>query len=549
MSAVKPGEQPEFGSAQWIWHKEGNPAASAPPGTRYFRRVVTLAADSRIASARLLMTADNAFTCYVNGQRVGSGDDLHKAYVLNLAAALKPGTNLIAVAATNTTDTPSPAGLIGLLSIKLSDGRMIEMPTDSSWETSMTAAPDWNSSAKTSEGWAAALELGPNGMAPWGEVGVPPATHEIYPPATAVHQWLAKEGLPPDFRANHSLRYIHRRIGEADVYFVANGSTEGCAAICSFRVAGKQPELWHPESGSTLPLGAYEEQQGCTLVPLTLGPTESVFIVFRRPAEAASRMVSATRDGQKLLRSAAPAAGAEARAVTGTFALAGDSSKLDFLRGEIGQPGSYVFKTADGRSREVKCQGLAAPRAIAGPWEVSFDPQWGGPAKATFERLEDWSQRAEEGIKYYSGAASYRTTFAVTAEALKQPNTRWYLDLGKVAVMAEVRVNGKLLGIVWKTPYRVAVTEALKPGDNLLEVKVVNLWINRQIGDEQLPDDCDRNANGTLKSWPAWVQAGQPSPAGRYTFSSWKLWKKGDPLQESGLLGPVTLSQAMRIER
>jgi hypothetical protein len=208
-----------------------------------------------------------------------------------------------------------------------------------------------------------------------------------------------------------------------------------------------------------------------------------------------------------------------------------------------------VFKTANGRSREVKCQGLAAPREVGGPWEVSFDPQWGGPAKATFEKLEDWSKRAEEGIKYYSEAASYRTTFTINAEALKQPNARWYLDLGKVAVMAEVRVNGKALGIVWKTPYRVVVTEALKPGENVLEVKVVNLWVNRQIGDEQLPDDCDRNANGTLRSWPAWLQARQPSPAGRYTFSSWKLWKKGDPLQESGLLGPVTLSQAMRIER
>ena len=131
---------------------------------------------------------------------------------------------------------------------------------------------------------------------------------------------------------------------------------------------------------------------------------------------------------------------------------------------------------------------------------------------------------------------------------MKLPHSRWYLDLGKVAVMAEVRLNGKDLGIAWKTPYRVDATEALKPGENILEMKVVNLWINRQIGDEQLPEDCDRNANGTLKRWPTWLQEGKPSPTGRYTFSSWKLWKKGDPLQESGLLGPVTLQQAVRIE-
>ena len=106
-----------------------------------------------------------------------------------------------------------------------------------------------------------------------------------------MHQWLAKDGLPPDFHADRPLRYIHRRIGEADVYFVANRAAEDCAAVCSFRVAGKQPELWHPENGSVTPLMGYEEKDGCTHVPLRLGPTESVFIVFRRPADAASRIV------------------------------------------------------------------------------------------------------------------------------------------------------------------------------------------------------------------------------------------------------------------
>jgi hypothetical protein len=539
-AAAEPAEQPEFGSAQWIWHREGNPVVSAPPGTRYFRRTVTLEAGSRIASARLLMTADNAFECYVNGRQVGTGDSFKQGYVMDVASALKPGENLIAVAAVNTTDNPSPAGLIGRLSIKLSDGRMVEVLTDSSWETSVKAVEGWNARANAAEGWAAAMVLGPIGMAPWGDVGAVPQAEEIFPAATLVHQWLAKEGVAPDFRADRPLRYIHRRIGEADTYFVVNGSTETCTTVCAFRLAGKQPELWHPESGGVAPLMAYEEKDGCTLVPLRLGPTESVFIVFRHQAKAANRIVSAKRDGQELLRLAPPAAGAETTAE--------DGLTLDLTRGEIWRPGNYVFRTAEGRSREIKCQELAAPREVGGPWDVSFDPQWGGPAKAVFAKLEDWSRRSEEGIKYYSGAASYRTAFTVRAEALKQPHTRWYLDLGKVAVMAEVRVNGKDLGIVWKTPYRVDVTAVLKPGENLLDVKVVNLWINRQIGDEQLPDDCDRNANGTLKSWPQWVLDGKSSPAGRYTFSSWKLWKKSDALQVSGLLGPVTLCQARRIE-
>ena len=94
----------------------------------------------------------------------------------------------------------------------------------------------------------------------------------------------------------------------------------------------------------------------------------------------------------------------------------------------------------------------------------------------------------------------------------------------------------------------MAVTKALQPGDNTLEVKVVNLWINRLIGDEHLPEDSQRNANGTLKEWPSWLNEGKPNPAGRFTFTSWRLYKKDDPLADSGLLGPVTLQTAMKVE-
>ena len=93
-----------------------------------------------------------------------------------------------------------------------------------------------------------------------------------------------------------------------------------------------------------------------------------------------------------------------------------------------------------------------------------------------------------------------------------QSDGRWYLDLGKVAVMAEVRVNGKQARYRLETPYRVDVTDALIPGKNALEVKVVNLWINRQIGDEQLPDDCDRNADGTLKRLAKVARGRQAEP-------------------------------------
>ena len=113
-----------------------------------------------------------------------------------------------------------------------------------------------------------------------------------------------------------------------------------------------------------------------------------------------------------------------------------------------------------------------------------------------------------------------------------------YLDLGNVQVMAEPKLNGKSLGILWRAPFRVDITDAVKAGENALEVKVVNLWINRMIGDEFLPDDSDRNPDGTLKAWPKWVSEGKPSPTGRYTFTSWRLWHKDDSLRPSGMLGP-----------
>ena len=339
-------------------------------------------------------------------------------------------------------------------------------------------------------------------------------------------EFLGERGVKPDFSAMPLLRHIHRAIGDAEVYFVANPEPKNIAATASFRVTGKLPEFWWPDTGRMEPAVAFEEKGGVTTVPLSLEPSGSVFVVFRKPTAGADAIVSATRNGKAVL----------------PIGKSDETNAIDISRGEILQSGNYGFKTADGKSREIKVT-LPAAQELVGSWEVAFDPQWGGPAKVTFDKLEDWSKRPEDGIKYYSGTAVYRTTFEA-----KRPDSksRTYLDLGKVAVMAEVKLNGQDLGILWKPPYRVDVTAALKDGENTLELKVVNLWINRQIGDEQLPEDKERNAKGTLDAWPAWLQEGKPNPTGRFTFSSWKLWKKGDPLVESGLIGPVTLRTATR---
>ena len=113
--------------------------------------------------------------------------------------------------------------------------------------------------------------------------------------------------------------------------------------------------------------------------------------------------------------------------------------------------------------------------------------------------------------------------------------------------MAELVLNGKPLGVLWKPPFRIDVTESLKPGTNQLEVSVVNLWINRMIGDEGLPEDSVRSPQGSLREWPEWLQASRPSPTGRFTFTTYRLWPGGAPLQTSGLIGPVRLLPAARV--
>jgi hypothetical protein len=188
---------------------------------------------------------------------------------------------------------------------------------------------------------------------------------------------------------------------------------------------------------------------------------------------------------------------------------------------------------------------------LQGPWQVAFDPKWGGPAKIEFAALEDWTKRPEPGIRYYSGTAVYRKTFDAP------PTGRaTHLDLGKVKNLARVRLNGKDLGTVWCAPWRVDVGGALKARGNRLEIEVVNVWVNRILGDEQEPPDVEMVKTDHpqwkggyleglygmgLKDLPDWLVAGKPRPTKRYTFVNWQFYPKDAPLLESGLSGPVRL--------
>ena len=213
---------------------------------------------------------------------------------------------------------------------------------------------------------------------------------------------------------------------------------------------------------------------------------------------------------------------------------------------EAWQGGQYELKTASGQTLHCRVDGIPAARPIEGPWDVRFPSKAGAPQSITLDKLISWSNHADSGVKYFSGTAAYRKTFRLPPEALAA-GRKVYLDLGKVAVIARVSLNGRDLGILWNAPFRVEATEALRAGDNLLEVQVTNLWVNRMIGDEQLSEDSDRNPDGSLKSWPQWLLEGKQSPAGRHTFATYRVWKKDSPLQESGLLGPVKLYTTQQI--
>lgn len=206
------------------------------------------------------------------------------------------------------------------------------------------------------------------------------------------------------------------------------------------------------------------------------------------------------------------------------------------------EPGHFVFATAAGKNVEAAVGKLPPPMEISGEWQLNFPPNWGAPDSVTLDKLVSWSEHTNPGVKYFSGTAVYEKEIEIPADDFGSGREIW-LDLGAVKNFAEVSLNGKYFGVLWKPPFRVNLTSAAQSGTNSLEVKVTNLWPNRLIGDEQMADDREWNGKA-LKAWPQWVLDGKPSPTGRFTFTTWHHWTKDDTLLDSGLLGPVNLRVA-----
>ena len=211
-------------------------------------------------------------------------------------------------------------------------------------------------------------------------------------------------------------------------------------------------------------------------------------------------------------------------------------------------PGSFTLRYVSGQETKARCQSVPAPFVITGPWEITFPPGWNAPAKATFERLQSWTEHSDPGIKYFSGTATYSKQFTLPSGAISG-DRRLYLDLGWVHVFAQVRVNGKDLGLLWKPPFRVDITAAARAGENQLEVMVTNQWVNRLIGDEHLPPENEYAPGGNIKVIPEWYLQGKPKPpGGRTTFATWKHFSADSPLLAAGLVGPVRLRSAKTVK-
>lgn len=303
----------------------------------------------------------------------------------------------------------------------------------------------------------------------------------------------ATDGVP-------SLDFIHRQTATAEIYFVRNTQPTALEATLSFRVRGRTPELWIPDTGATVPALVYKETaDGRTEIPLAFSGNGSVFLIFRRAP--ALHLTSLQRDGSNVIPSVSQ----------GTGVYHGDGDSL-----VVSEPGNYRATDSFGATSSFAV-GPDDPGGVTmGAWTLSFPTGWGAPSSIPVERFESWTKSSNPGIKYFSGTATYRTRLHITDAALKSHKEVW-LNLNDVREIASVAVNGKPVRTLWRAPFNVRIDSTLHAGDNSVEIKVTNLWPNRLIGDLQ------------------------PTATAHYTHTNVRAYTKDSPLLPSGLIGPVSV--------
>jgi hypothetical protein len=301
---------------------------------------------------------------------------------------------------------------------------------------------------------------------------------EFYPSYDSTATLLQKLGVNRDFVASGSIRYNHRSLPDREIYFVSNRTDQPVEDSCLFRDGTQNAELWDAVTGEIRQLNNLEKTSKGISIKIKLDVSQSFFVIFNKSKSGIAENVTKLMNFQ-------------------------DKKPVTTLNGS---------------------------------WTVAFDTIWGGPQKVVFESLTDWTTRPEDGIRFYSGIATYSKTFDIPEFSKYDKTSELFINLGVVKNMARVKLNGKDLGVIWTSPWQVNISGAAKEKNNLLEIEVANLWANRLIGDESMPDDGVKDGK-----WPEWLLNGTPRTSGRYTFTTHRYYKKGNPLMESGLIGPVRI--------
>tara|TARA_R110002033_G_C3897451_1_gene240044 strand:+ start:38402 stop:41623 length:3222 start_codon:yes stop_codon:yes gene_type:complete len=337
-----------------------------------------------------------------------------------------------------------------------------------------------------------------------------------------------KYEIPKDLviEGGEDITYIHRKTDQEDIYFFYNNLENDKIFRCTFNVTNKIPELWNQETGIITKIAAFDNNSdGTTTAAIKLPAGGSVFIVFKESSKNVS-------------------------SINSEFALenpqiAASLTNNNRLNYNISKPGNYNIMSSNGKSESIRIESIPDSINLTNDWEVSFPKVKEGSKTFEFNTLYDWTKHRNQEVKYYSGTATYEKTFKLKKRMISN-DLKLMLDLGKVDIAARVILNGQDLGVLWKAPYKLDISDAVVKGKNKLKIEVTNQWTNRLIGDKQYPD-----VSGYYDSeqMPDWYKNNEPAPLGkRSTFTTYDFFKDGGELIPAGLIGPVTINYSKVIK-
>jgi hypothetical protein len=343
-----------------------------------------------------------------------------------------------------------------------------------------TDRPDSGNAPQTQRADAAGVtdRLVGNGRVVWGKSLASVLVEATVPPDFELPSDFTR--MPPGLESlphGAAIRWTHRRGPGWDLYFLSNQIPFPLEIMATFRVSGRSPEVWHADFGSIEKVARWHHEAGRTIVPLSLDPAGSLFVVFAQS----------------------------------TASKAGDAP----------------FTVIPGSSGVDLSSGAPVALALDRPWRVRFTDRVTQPVELTLHTLSSWTEQAADDVKYYSGTATYTTDFIVPKSTLSK-QTRLLLDLGDVHNLVEVWLNDQHVGVLWKPPFNIDITHAVRTTNNKLRLEVTNTWRNRLIGDYgKKQGDRKTFVVPLLRLGKQWLPGGP-----------------GTVLSPAGLLGPVLVRYA-----